>query len=245
MIVLWIFLGILGLILGLAILDLLIFILSTAFVPKKEYDKNNRYYRFLLNFHVALAMKILRVKVNVVNREAIDGVNGRFLFVSNHRSDYDPITALYAFKKHNLAFISKKENLEIPFVGGLIRKCCFTDIDRVNPRNAVKTLKRASELIARNVASVGVYPEGTRSKDCSLLPFHDGVFKIAKTAFVPVVVAAVTGTEKIRKNIPFKSSIVTIKILKVIPAEEVATLTTHEIADVAKEEMARALTVGS
>ncbi len=241
MIVLWILLGIVGLILGLAILDLLVLMLSTAFVPKKEYDKNSRYYRFLLNFHIALAMKILHVKVNVENGEALDGINGRFLFVSNHRSDYDPITALYAFKKHDLAFISKKENLNIPFVGGLIRKCCFMEIDRVNPRNAVKTLKRASELIVKNEASVGVYPEGTRSKDCSLLPFHDGVFKIAKTANVPVAVIAVTGTEKIRKNIPFKKSVVNIKVLKIIPVEEVATLTTHELAADAKNEMARAL----
>jgi 1-acyl-sn-glycerol-3-phosphate acyltransferase len=36
-----------------------------------------------------------------------------------------------------------------------------------------------------------------------LLPFHDGVFRIAQKAYAPVVVLTVRGTEKIKKNYPF------------------------------------------
>ena len=67
--------------------------------------------------------------------------DGRFLFVSNHRSIFDPILTWYVLKDYDLAFILKAENFRIPIFGRIIRKCCFMAIDRENPRNASKPLK--------------------------------------------------------------------------------------------------------
>lgn len=92
--------------------------------------------------------------------------NERFLLVCNHRSKFDPILTWYVLRDYNLAFISKPENF---------RRCCFMAIDRENPRNALKTIHQAAELIKQNEVSVAVYPEGTRSKTCELLPFHNGI----------------------------------------------------------------------
>ena len=65
----------------------------------------------------------------------------------------------------------------------------------------VGSFTKAAELMKNDVVSVGVYPEGTRNRDGSLLPFHDGVFIIARKADVPIVVATIDGTEKIPYNV--------------------------------------------
>lgn len=113
-----------------------------------------------------------------------------YLLVSNHRSAFDPITSLAAIQSP-LVFVAKPGVLTIPILGPLLGRLCFQAIDRENARNAVTTIKRSAELIKDAGLSVGIYPEGTRSKDGTLLPFHAGSFKIAKMANCPVVVATV------------------------------------------------------
>lgn len=241
MTVLWIFLGILGGLLGLVIAYVLFLLLITVFVPKKEYDKVNRFYKGVLDFTISIVLWMLRIKISVKNKELIDDVDGRFLLVSNHRSNFDPILTYYAFRKKDLAFVSKPENFKIPVAGAIIRKCCFLAIDRSNPRNAIKTLRKASDLIKNDVVSMGIYPEGTRSKDGSLLDFHDGVFKIAQNANVPVVVITVKNTEKIAKR-KFLGKITSeIEILNVIDNETVLSKSTHEISAIAREDMLKSL----
>ena len=184
--------------------------------PEKEYDKNSRFYRFVLDSATAAAMKLLRIHVHVSGIEKIPK-DTKVLFVCNHRSNFDPIITWYGLKKWKLAFISKPENFKIPFFGRIIRKCCFMPIDREKPRNAIVTINRAAKLLKKQEVSIGVYPEGTRSKTGRLLPFHNGVFKIAQKAEAPIVVLCVTGTESIRKRTPFKRTDVYLDVLDVFP----------------------------
>ena len=155
----------------------------------------------------------------------------KMLFVGNHRSNFDPILTWYALKESQLAFISKEENFHVPLFGRIIRRCCFMAIDRENPKNAMKTILKAAELLKKKEVSVAVYPEGTRSKTCELLPFHNGVFKIAQRAEVPIVVVAVRGTENIHKNYIRHRSDVWIDIIDVLSAEEINGSRSKDIGD--------------
>lgn len=194
----------------------------------KEYEKNSPFHRHLLNGFTAFAMRLMRIKVHVTGYDKVPA-GAKPLFVSNHRSNFDPIVTWYIFKDWTLAFISKVENLRIPFFGYLVRKCCFMTIDREDPRKAMKTILKATELVKKEEVSIGVYPEGTRSKTCELLPFHNGVFKIAQKAHVPIVVLAITGTENIHKNFPLHRTEVYLDVLDVLPAEDIAKQNTNEI----------------
>lgn len=197
--------------------------------PGKEYEHNSRFYRFLLNSWTAVAIRLLRLRIKAVGLEKIPR-DTRFVMVCNHRSNLDPIVTWYLLKDYDLAFISKPENFKIPFFGRIIRKCCFLPIDRVNPRNALRTIEKAAELIKNDEVSIGVYPEGTRNKsDAVLLPFHNGVFKIAQRADVPVVVATVKGTEQVSKRYPFRSTRIVFEVLDVIPPEELPARRTVEL----------------
>ena len=213
---------------------LLLTISALAVNPRKEYTQNSPYYRTLLDTSTAFGVKLLRIHVKVIGNEKIPQ-NTRFLLVSNHRSNFDPIVTWYALRDQNLAFVSKPENFKIPIFGRIIRKCCFLPIDREDPRKAIDTVNRAAELLKSGTVSVGIYPEGTRNSADALLSFHNGVFKIAKKANVPVVVMSVSGTDTIRKNWYRRHSEITLNILDVIPAQEVAQMKTAQIGEITKE----------
>ena len=224
-----ILLYILGILLGLFLLCVLFLGVCALLVnPEKEYEKNNPFYRFLLDSATAAAMKLLRIRVYVSGMEKIPQ-NTKVLFVSNHRSNFDPIVTWYALKKWRIAFVSKPSNFKIPFFGRIIRKCCFMPIDRENPRKAIPTINRAAKLLRKQEVSIGIYPEGTRSKNCELLPFHNGVFKIAQKAEAPIVVLCVTGTEKIAKRTPFRRTDVYLDVLEVFSAQGIKETKTEMI----------------
>lgn len=214
-----ILLYILGGILALFLLYILFLgICALCVSPEKEYEKNSAFYRFLLNSATAAAMKLLRIRVHVTGMEKVPKET-KVLFVSNHRSNFDPIITWYVFRKWKIAFVSKPSNFKIPFFGRIIRKCCFMAIDRANPRNAISTINKAAKLLREQEVSIGIYPEGTRSKTGELLPFHNGVFKIAQKSESPIVVLCITGTADISKRTPFRRTEVYLDILEVFSAQ--------------------------
>ena len=224
-----ILLYILGGFLGLVLLYILVIAVCALLVdPEKEYVKDNCVYRFVLNLTVTVGLKLLRVRVHVSGIEKIPK-DTKVLFVSNHRSNFDPIVTWYGLKDWKIGFISKPENFKIPFYGRIIRKCCCLPIDRENPRKAIVTINRAAKLLKKQEVSIGVYPEGTRSKTRELLPFHNGVFKIAQKADAPIVVLSIAGTEKITKRTPFKPTDVYLDVLEVFPSENIQGIRTETI----------------
>lgn len=232
LIILWVLLGLVGVFLA----YIFTIIISALLVNmKKEYPQESKFYRFLLNSATFFATKLIRIKLHVTGMEKVPG--GRFLLVSNHRSKFDPILSWLVFGDCQLAFISKPENFKIPVFGRLIHRLCFMAIDRENPRNAVKTINRAVDLINRDVATIGVYPEGTRNYGDGLLPFHNAMFKIAQKANVPVVIITVKGTYEIQKNYPLHRSHVYIDVLDVIDAETVKKTKTAILGEKVREIM--------
>ena len=152
------------------------------------------------------------------------------LFVGNHRSGFDPIVTMRILRKYKIVYISKPEVFDYPALGKIMHRCRYMAIDRENPRNAMKTICRAAELLGEGGVSVGVYPEGTRSKSGEILPFHNGVFKIAQKADVPIAVIALSGTEKVYKN-PLRKNKVKLIVADVISADEVRKTGTYEIGE--------------
>lgn len=214
------------------VLYILFLIVCALFVnPKKEYEKDSKFYRNVLGDITAIGLWLAGVRMDIRGIDKVPA-DGRFLFVCNHRSKFDPIVTWHALRKFELAFISKASNFKIFVFGRIIRKCCFMAIDREDPRKAFATITKATKLIKEDEVSVAVYPEGTRNLESNdLLPFHDGVFMIAQNAKVPIVVAAVDGTELIRKNFPFRTTKVRLEIVETIDADTAATMRRNDISD--------------
>lgn len=219
---------------------LLLFLLSLT-IRKKEYMKESPFFRFLLNQSTRRALYLLGVRIHVTNLDKIPDTK-RILFVSNHRSNYDPIISWGVLRKWHPSYVSKEANFHIPIYGRLIRKCCFLSIDRDSIRSSSITFDKASELLKKGEVSVAIYPEGKRSKNGTLLPFHDCVFKVAQKADAKIVVLTIKGTEKIFSNIKrLKKSHVYLDVLAVIGEEEIKNKRSIEIGEEVRALMERSL----
>ncbi|MDR2109778.1 MAG: 1-acyl-sn-glycerol-3-phosphate acyltransferase [Spirochaetaceae bacterium] len=129
--------------------------------------------------------------MTVTGREQIPKEGG-VCFVSNHGSIFDIVLHL-AYIGRPIGFIAKKELIYIPLLNMWISLLGGLFIDRKNVRNAVRTINKG---IARIKAGSGmiIFPEGHRSRNQGLLPFHSGSFKLATQAGAPIIPVAIIGS---------------------------------------------------
>ena len=222
-------------------------IISSFFISKKKkYTEDSKYYRFLLYACTKIVLFVARIKYKVTGLEKIP-TDSRFLLVENHRANFDPIITWDIINKlnnpkANLTYISKPENFKYLVFGKILHRCCFLPIDRENPRSSMRTLMEAADFIKQDKFSVCVYPEGTRNKtDEPLLEFHNGLFKIAQMAKVPIVIATVKNSEQLMKNFPFKKTVMQFDVLDVLPTDKVIEYKTNEIGEYVREVMLKNL----
>ena len=197
-------------------------------VPQEEDDK---LYRVVTDLVIQAALPVLRIRTKVTGMEKMPK-EGRFLLVSNHCDNSDPILLLRAFTKYQLAFVSKQENSDMFVIGPMMHKIQCQLINRENDREALKTILNCIRILKEDKASVGVFPEGgILSEDGKLHRFRPGVFKIAQKAGVPIVVCTLHNTKEVVKNIKsFRGTKTELHVLEVIPAEELKGVSTIDIA---------------
>ena len=116
-------------------------------------------------------------------------------------------------------------------IGKLMHKIQCLPLNRDNDREALKTILKAIALVKEDKASVGLFPEGTRSLDGKLHSFRSGGFKIPQKCGVPIVVCTIQNTNKVFRNfLHLKSTPIPLHLLEVIPAEELKGVTTVDIS---------------
>ena len=213
---------------------------STIFLPsvKKPIDKPRNLYG-AIQFVCDWAMTCLRVKIDFKGMEKFP--EEPFVLVSNHISNFDPVVALAKVKGRKIAFISKPSNFKIPVAGPYTHNAGFLAIDRQNAMKAMRTIKRASELVVSEQMIMGIYPEGTRSKTGELLEFKEGAFLLAKRAKAPVVVITTKGTNKIAKRMILRSTKVELNVIEIIDAETVQNMKLGDLSAHVRESIANAL----
>ena len=224
------------------LIQLSIFILIALTIRKDYQPKSiDTFYRKFGMATLKVFVDSFRIKPHATGLEKLP--DEPFLIVSNHSCIFDPLVGIELYKKHNVAYISKEENMKIPFVGRYMRVVGCIPIDRSSTKEAIKSINQAADYIKTGYCSIGIYPEGWENKtDQPLLPFRDGAFKIAKKAGCPVVVSTIEDCKRVFRRFLFKRIHVKINVLDVIPAEQVKALKTTEISDIAYNIMYRHLT---
>ena len=212
---------------------LILTVISLFIDTARPQERPAPFFAAIVTYVMGLITVLLRIRVHV--SEKVPLPEGNWLLVGNHRSAFDPIVTGWALRKRGLVFISKTENMRLPLVGPFLHKAGFLAIDRENDRAALRTILAAAERIKSGAASVAVYPEGTRSHAAGMLPFRNGVFKIAQKARAPIVVVAVRGADSVSKRAPWRSTDVYVDVCGVLDAETVASKKTGEIGEVVKE----------
>ena len=228
-----------GYFLGLGITWIILTMFALPFNKDKEYEKPNRFAEFLLKESVTYINKHARIKLKQVN--SISLPKERYLIVCNHLSKFDPMLMAQLYGMDDLAFISKPTNFKIPLGGHFMKASCYLAIDRYDKLKSLEVMKKASELIIEDKASIGVFPEGKRSEDGKLGPFHEGVFSIAIKANCPIVISSIKGTENIHSNFPKRKTVEEFEILDILYPNQYQGMIAKEISDYSRDLILKSL----
>ena len=118
---------------------------------------------------------------------------GPVLVAANHLSYFD-IPLLVIFMPRPPIFVAKQEVTNFPLVGWLLHQIGTVSLRRgQSDRRAI----RHSLAVLENDDVLLIFPEGTRSRRPGLLPGLPGVGLLARRSGVPLVNAAITGTERL------------------------------------------------
>lgn len=209
---------------------LFLFLYSLSINKKKPIEKQDKFCRWAVDIVIPAFNWLCGARLCVTGLEKLPK-DERFVAVSNHRSMFDPTTAIHAFRGYNVAFVSKPENFRIPLVGGYMHGIGSVAIDRDNDRQALRDILKAAEYVKQGMCSMCIYPEGTRGNGKELLPYHAGSFKLAQRAESGLAIVATHGTENVKSNLFFKKTKVCFDILEFIPAREVKAKKASELAE--------------
>ena len=125
------------------------------------------------------------VKVTVIGEENVPK-DAPVLYIGNHRSFFD-VVLTYVRVPRPTGYIAKKEMLKWPLLNIWMKDLHCLFLDRQDIKAGLKTILQAIEK-AKNGISICIFPEGTRNKtQDTFLPFHEGSFKIAEKANVPII----------------------------------------------------------
>lgn len=185
----------------------------------KPCRKHSPFFRFYANSIIGVILWALRIRLHVTGMELLP--KEKFLLVSNHRSALDPIIQMGVLRKYRIGFVAKKELFKIPVIGKIMHKCFCLALDRDNLRAGARMMVQAAGHIQSQTAAIGIYPEGTRGHGNELLPFKNGVFKIAQRAGCPIVIAVIRNSESVTKNAPLRRTDVYLDIVGVLSAEDI------------------------
>lgn len=216
---------------GLVLVLLFLVVVTLVVDREKEPEQDSKFYRAIARLYIELGVTLGRIDIQTEGLEKAPK-QGRFMLVCNHLNELDPAVILHCLPQCQLAFISKKENKNLPIIAPVMHKIMCPLIDRENDRQALKVILRCIDMIRRDLVSVGVFPEGYVSLDGRLKHFRGGVFKIAQKTGVPIVVCTIRNTKKAMKNLlRLRKSWIRFHVVDVIDAETVKETATLDMAE--------------
>jgi len=178
-------------------------------------------------------------KINLIVNvsEKIDS-NETYYIISNHQGTFDPIFLVAASPIAN-SFISKEENLKLPVIGTWGRKIEFITFKRNDFDENVQMLRQSMRFL-KEKKSLLVFPEGTRSRQQSMLDFKVGAFLPAYGSKVKILPVTLRNSYKMDE---FNSNVSEIEITYHDPIEvsEYSKLSYSECADKVKKIIESAL----
>jgi 1-acyl-sn-glycerol-3-phosphate acyltransferase len=116
---------------------------------------------------------------------------GPGIVVANHVSHIDPFFIGCACHR-KIRYMSKLDNFKTPIVKSLFTNLGAFKLDRDNPALG---WQKAKEILEQG-EWVGIFPEGTRSKEGELGQFKSGAVRLAIETGVPIVPMAIIGSDK-------------------------------------------------
>lgn len=121
---------------------------------------------------------------------------GPVILAANHRSFMDSVFMALVVDRP-VSFLSKAEYFERRRTAWMFRATGQIPVRRGSPSGARQALEAAKGVLDTG-GVVGVYPEGTRSRDGRLHRGHLGPARLATASGAPIVPVGLIGTEEVQ-----------------------------------------------
>jgi 1-acyl-sn-glycerol-3-phosphate acyltransferase len=165
---------------------------------------------FRVGFWIARAgLPLVGVRVVLVGMERLP--RGASIVMANHSSNLDP-PALIPVLPGRVVIYLKESLMRIPVLGYAMRLAGFIPVRRDGTVESAMASSAAAQRALEQGSCLVIFPEGTRSRDGSLLPFKKGPFFLAMESGAPVVPVSIEGTTRLlpKGSVSLKSGTVTI-----------------------------------
>lgn len=156
-----------------------------------------------------------------------DNPRNPYVVVANHESFVDIL--LISHLPFEMKWLSKDQFFKFPLVGWEMTMAGDIKLSRGSAKSRAKAMVDMRDRLAKRV-SVMVFPEGTRSKTGELGEFHEGAFRAAVQAGVPVLPLVVVGTRSalVKHDWRFGFSEAEVRVLPPVSTDG---LTKSDVAD--------------
>jgi 1-acyl-sn-glycerol-3-phosphate acyltransferase len=134
------------------------------------------------------------VRLDVENPENLP-TEGPAIVVANHLSFFDSPLLMFALPRP-VSVLGKAEYTDHRITKWLFCGSGMIPIRRENPADLIRAFAQVGEVLARGEV-VGMFPEGTRSRDGLLHRGHSGAAHLALTTGAPIVPLGIIGTDQI------------------------------------------------
>lgn len=122
--------------------------------------------------------------------------DGPAIIAANHRSFIDT-PMIMAMSPRPVTFLGKAEYMDHPITRRIFPAFGMVPIQRGDAGRSAAALDTAADVL-RAGHVVGIYPEGTRSRDGDLHRGHTGVAHLAMMTGAPIIPVGLIGTERIQ-----------------------------------------------
>ena len=140
-----------------------------------------------------LVLWLAAADIKIRGTENIPSEKDSYIVVMNHQSNMDIPVLQYSLPLQ-LRFVGKIELTKIPVFGSALIKAGHFLIDRRNHEKAMEGMRSVGKVLMQRGVSVVFAPEGTRSRDGTLLPFKKGAFVMAVETGIPILPVTINGT---------------------------------------------------
>lgn len=154
-------------------------------------------------------LPLVGVRVVLVGMERLP--RGASIVMANHSSNLDP-PALIPVLPGRVVIYLKESLMRIPVLGYAMRLAGFIPVRRDGTVESAMASSAAAQRALEQGSCLVIFPEGTRSRDGSLLPFKKGPFFLAMESGAPVVPVSIVGTTRLlpKGSAGLKSGTVTV-----------------------------------
>ena len=155
----------------------------------------------MVQWDFKLMLWITGADISYIGRENVPK-DRAVLYVGNHNSYFD-ILLTYSQCPGLTGYVAKSEMLRYPLLRDWMKRLYCVFLDRSDLRAGMQMILTCIDYI-KNGISICIFPEGTRSKDGQMQPFHEGSLKMAAKTGCPIIPMAISNSAQIFENhMPF------------------------------------------